>query len=439
MEKITKKLIKGFLLITALVAILSFLTSSIFLSKFHVENQYDQLKSKIGNVCNAIMEGTPYQNIDATGIIITKDSVHSIGKNRMAVMGFLHSKDINSIGEKGTFKHHMGEEYLYYRMDTGIGTIVLFENMKATTDYIRVINIVLSLVFLMALIVCIPFILIWGKKFTAPILKLQKSSYDISNGNFKTDIVVETGDEIEELSLCLKNMAIKLEEKYSMQRDFIANVSHDFKTPLSIIRNYSEAINDGLVDLESAQKYSKDIIDEVDKLNNLVMDILQLSKLQEGKVKLNKSEFNIYEFSNSLINKFKYKAQEKNIFIDLVFDISKDIVICGDKIALERVLYNFMDNAIKFSPDLSKIELYVKYTNNGIMVSVKDSGLGIEEDMIHEIWNRYHKHSQSGGMGLGLPICSEILKLHNFDYGVNSKLGSGSEFYFIISKDYYSK
>ncbi|MEW9094555.1 MAG: HAMP domain-containing sensor histidine kinase [Clostridiaceae bacterium] len=439
MEKITKKLIKGFLLIMALVAILSFLTSSIFLSRFHIENQYDQLKSKIGNVCNAIMEGTPYENIDATGIIITKDSAYSIGKNRMAVMGFLHSKDINSIGEKGTFKHHMGEEYLYYRMDTGIGTIILFENMKATIDYIKVINIVLSLVFLMALIVCIPFILIWGKKFTGPILKLQKSSYDISNGNFKTDMVVKTGDEIEELSLCLKNMAIKLEEKYSMQRDFIANVSHDFKTPLSIIRNYSEAIKDGLVDLKSAQKYSKDIIDEVDKLNNLVMDILQLSKFQEGKVKLNKSKFNIYEFSNSLINKFKYKAQEKNIFIDLVFDTSKDTLICGDKIALERVLYNFMDNAIKFSPDSSKIELCIKYINNGIMVSVKDMGLGIEENMIHEIWNRYHKHSQSGGMGLGLPICSEILKLHNFDYGVNSKLGSGSEFYFIISKDYYSK
>lgn len=224
-----------------------------------------------------------------------------------------------------------------------------------------------------------------------------------------------------------------------MQRDFIANVSHDFKTPLSIIRNYSEAIHDGLVDLESAQKYSKDIIDEVDKLNDLVMDILQLSKLQEGKLKLNKIKFNIYEFLNSSINKFKYKALEKNIFIDLIFHISKDTLIYGDKIALERVLYNFIDNAIKFSPNSCKIELYIKYNNNGIMVSVKDKGPGIEEDMIHEIWNRYYKHSQSGGMGLGLPICSQILKLHNFDYGVNSKLGSGSEFYFIISKDYYSK
>lgn len=433
MGKITKKLIKNFLIIMIVIIVLSSFISSFFLSKFYMENQFTQLKIKCENVYDSIKDGTPYRNIDANGILITKDSAYSIGRSRMALMSFLHNNDINSIKDKGTFNHPMGEKYLYSRLDTDIGIIVIFENTKLTSDYLRVINIVLSTVFLMGLAVFIPFILIFGKNFTRPILKLQKASYDISKGNFKADMTIETGDEIEELSLSLKNMTKRLEEKYSLQRDFIANVSHDFKTPLSIIRNYSEAIKDGLVPLDEAKEYSKDIIEEVDKLNNLVMDILELSKLQENKFNLKLENFNLYNFLNSSVNKFK------NEVIDFNFNISKDILVYGDKAALERVINNFIDNAIKFSPNSSKIELYVKCNNDDIIITVKDNGIGIEDKMIDEIWNRYYKHSQSGGMGLGLPICSEILKLHNFRYGANSKPGLGSEFYFIISKDYYSK
>lgn len=285
------------------------------------------------------------------------------------------------------------------------------------------------------MILCIPFISYMGKKFTYPILKLQQASNEIANGNFNIYIDISTKDEMEDLSFSLKNMASKLEKKHSMQRDFIANVSHDFKTPLSIIRNYSEAIIDGLIDADESKKYSKEIIEEVDKLNVLVLDILELSKLQEGAYKLDKSYFSLYTFLSSCINKFIYKAQNKNIIMNLNFQIdNKEIYVYADKVALERVLYNFIDNAIKFSTVNSIIEISSKYNNDDIIVSVKDNGFGIEEKMLDEIWNRYYKHSKSGGMGLGLPICSEILKLHNFEYGVKSIALNGSTFYFVIDK-----
>lgn len=435
MGKITKKLIKSFFLIISILVFLCFLGSSIFLSKFYVSQQYNGLKNKCTSVYESIKDNVPYKDLDANGFIINNGNVSIIGRGKMGVMSFLHTKGIDTLNEKGKFKNPMNEEFLYYKLDTDIGKIVIFENSKAISEYLKVVYIILISIFLLAMILCIPFISYMGKKFTYPILKLQQASNEIANGNFNIYIDISTKDEMEDLSFSLKNMASKLEKKHSMQRDFIANVSHDFKTPLSIIRNYSEAIIDGLIDADESKKYSKEIIEEVDKLNVLVLDILELSKLQEGAYKLDKSYFSLYTFLSSCINKFIYKAQNKNIIMNLNFQIdNKEIYVYADKIALERVLYNFIDNAIKFSTVNSIIEISSKYNNDDIIVSVKDNGFGIEEKMLDEIWNRYYKHSKSGGMGLGLPICSEILKLHNFEYGVKSIALNGSTFYFVIDK-----
>ncbi|KAJ49965.1 signal transduction histidine kinase [Clostridium tetanomorphum] len=435
MGKITKKLIKSFFLIISILVFLCFLGSSIFLSKFYVSQQYNGLKNKCTSVYESIKDNVPYKDLDANGFIINNGNVSIIGRGKMGVMSFLHTKGIDTLNEKGKFKNPMNEEFLYYKLDTDIGKIVIFENSKAISEYLKVVYIILISIFLLAMILCIPFISYMGKKFTYPILKLQQASNEIANGNFNIYIDISTKDEMEDLSFSLKNMASKLEKKHSMQRDFIANVSHDFKTPLSIIRNYSEAIIDGLIDADESKKYSKEIIEEVDKLNVLVLDILELSKLQEGAYKLDKSYFSLYTFLSSCINKFIYKAQNKNIIMNLNFQIdNKEIYVYADKVALERVLYNFIDNAIKFSTVNSIIEISSKYNNDDIIVSVKDNGFGIEEKMLDEIWNRYYKHSKSGGMGLGLPICSEILKLHNFEYGVKSIALNGSTFYFVIDK-----
>ncbi|WP_027623589.1 HAMP domain-containing sensor histidine kinase [Clostridium lundense] len=435
MEKITKKLIKNFFFMITIVVTLCFMGSSIFLSKFYIAQQYNDLKNKCESAYDSIKNGTSLNTIDIPGFIIKNKSIFMLGKGRMGMMGFIHN--IDTLNEKGTFRNGMNEEFLYYKLNTDLGEIVVFQNIKTVSEYLKITYIILTAVFLLALILSIPFISLIGKKFTYPILKLQKASNDIANGNFSTDIKVSTGDEIEDLSLSLHNMALNLEKKYSLQRDFIANVSHDFKTPLSIIRNYSEAIEDGLVSLDEAKKYSKEIINEVDKLNSLVIDILELSKLQEGIHKLNKDYINLYDLLYSCLYRFLTKAEKRGIKINLNFELNnKNIYIYGNKNALERVLFNFIDNSIKFSPDNSTIDISSKYNNSDIIISVKDNGLGIEENKLSEIWNRYYKHSESGGMGLGLAICSEILKLHDFQYGVNSKINEGSIFYFIINNKY---
>jgi signal transduction histidine kinase len=166
----------------------------------------------------------------------------------------------------------------------------------------------------------------------------------------------------------------------------------------------------------------------------MVGDILKLSKLKEGGYVLNKEWFELGGFLIECRDKFLNIAYGKSI--ELKLDES-NIEIYGNVTYLSRVMYNFIDNALKFSNKDSKIEITLSINTEGIKVSVKDFGIGIEKEMINDIWNRYYKHSQSGGMGLGLPISSEILKLHGFSYGIESEVDEGSEFYFIIPEKFY--
>jgi K+-sensing histidine kinase KdpD len=162
------------------------------------------------------------------------------------------------------------------------------------------------------------------------------------------------------------------------------------------------------------------------------VDLLQLSKLQDGAYALTKQYINLSWLVDECINNFALITAKKNISI---ISSTQSIEVYADKKYLQRVLYNFIDNSIKFSCENSKIEIYTSTENDNIKLSIKDYGIGIESHLLEDIWDKYYKNSQSGGMGLGLPICREILKMHEFRYGAASSPESGTEFYFLIPKD----
>jgi signal transduction histidine kinase len=432
MDKITLKLIKYFMSIIALIIAICLIVSSIFLSKFYLEGQYDSLQASAKEIYNSVNNNESITDTSISAILIQDDDIIQLTQGRMGMMPFLRSTSDNSFKTKGVFENGMGAEFLYYKLQTDIGDIIVFQNNKYSSDYLRVVYIVLFFIFISAIILSIPLISYVGKKFTRPILKLQKVASSISKGDFDVDCIVHTSDEIETLSKSLNQMSIDLKKKYQLQRDFIANVSHDFKTPLSVIRSYSEAVYDGLVDEQGTKKYTGEIIKEVDRLNALVMDLLQLSKLQDGAYSLNKEFICLPDLINECVNQFNPIINKKNIAVK---NSIEPIEIFADKRYLHRVLYNFIDNAIKFSAENGKIEVYTSNNNDFIKLSIKDYGIGIEQHLLYDIWDKYYKNSQSGGMGLGLPICSEILKIHDFDYGVISSPAEGTEFYFFIPKD----
>lgn len=432
MNKITVKLIKYFAFIIALIIAICLIASSVFLSKFYLKSQYNVLESSAKEIYESLNTGDSITDINISAILIKDSSITPLTAGKMGVMPFLRSATINDFETKGIFKNGMGTEFLYYKLSTDIGDIVVFQNNNYSSNYLNVVYIVLFFIFISAVILSIPLISFIGRKFTKPILELEKVASSISKGNFDVECSVETNDEIETLSNSLMKMAGDLKKKYQLQRDFIANVSHDFKTPLSVIRSYSEAISDGLLDDTSTIHYADEMIKEVDRLNALVMDLLQLSKLQDGAYSLNKELIILSDLVEDCVNQFNPIMNKKGISIITSIE---PLQINADRRSLQRVLYNFIDNAIKFSYEDSKIEIYTSDKKNSIKLSVKDYGRGIESHLLDEIWDKYYKNSESGGMGLGLPICREILKMHDFEYGAASSVESGTEFYFFIPKD----
>lgn len=432
MDKITLKLIKYFIFIITLIVAMSLLASSIFLSKFYLKQQYSSLEDSAKEIRDLINKNETINDISISAILIKEENIVPLTHGKMGMMPFMRSLENKDFKKQGVFENGMGEEFLYYRLETEIGDIVVLQNNKYSSEYLKIVYIILFFVFIFSVILSIPLISFVGKKFTEPILKLDKAASSISRGDYNVDFSVRTSDEIETLSRSLMQMAVDLKKKYKFQRDFIANVSHDFKTPLSVIRSYSEAVYDGLVDEKDIAAYSGEIIKEVDRLNALVMDLLQLSKLQDGVDLLNKEFISLPELIEESINKFNPMVNKKNLNIKLLI---KPVKLYADKKYIQRVVYNFIDNAIKFSKENGKIEISTYDEKEGLKLVVRDFGIGIKDHLLEDVWNKYYKDAQSGGMGLGLPICREILNMHGFQYGGTSSQGEGTEFYFIIPRD----
>lgn len=440
MAKITKKLIKYFMLIITSVVIVLFILSSVFVSRVYTNLQYSSLKETGKNVYSELKKHNGSTNINlnmidtaVTVVLYKNNSANLISSHGMGKMNMLMMMDFNKLGQNGSFNNPMGEEFLYYKLNSKFGDIIILQNNKFSSKYIHVIYLVLLIVFFLGILISVPMTAYLGRQFTNPILKLQKTAFDIANGKSNLDIDISTRDEIEDLSKSIAYMAESLNKKHELQKNFVANVSHDFKTPLSVIRNYSEAIYDGILDKDETKNYSKEIISEVDRLNNLVMKLLELSKLQNQGAALRKENVDIKEFINDCAEKLKGPALKKNIQISVEWiRIDDNTIVRFDAVQINRVVYNFIENAIKFSNENSKVVVVGELINKSIRISVKDNGIGIEPNMLNEVWDRYYKHAKSGGMGLGLAICSEILKMHDYEYGVESTKGEGTTFYFEV-------
>lgn len=452
MKKIKFKLLKYFFIIIILTVVIGFVLSSGFLWRYYINNQYKELENASLEVYSMLKSGEE-QNISYRAFIITNnEEVIHLNKKRYKALtdvGNFKAKVPYVLRHKeGEFKDKNNNTVLFYNKSSEFGNIVVLKDKTPINEYIKVLNLVLVVVLLMGMIISFPVAYYLGAKFTKPIVTLRDYAEEVSKENFRKlkidkDIDLEE-NEIGELWKSLNTMMRKLEYKDRMQKEFIANVSHDFKTPLSVIRNYSEGMEDGIFDFNDIKKYSRDIIKEVDRLNILVGDVLQLSKYQSGDVSIKKANINLYGLLEEVFERYKSIVEKENlIFMFNIEANNNELYINGDKNALTRVLENFISNSIKFSKEGGKVILgatVIKETkeNYKIKVYVKDEGIGIAEEMQKDIWSRYYKHSQRGGMGLGLPISAEILNLHGFEYGLISKVNEGAEFYFIASSEVFT-
>ena len=273
---------------------------------------------------------------------------------------------------------------------------------------------------------------------SSPIIKMNKKASLLAKGNYDISFESSEIEEINELSNTLNYACVELSKTENLRRELMANVSHDLKTPLTMIKAYAELIRD--VTYKNKEKMDNNlnvIIEETDRLNLLVNDILELSSLQANN-KLDIEEFDLNELINSIIKRYdiwvlkeKYNIKYKNV---------KGVIVKADKKRIEQVIYNLINNAINYTGDDKVVKICVIDKDDVVRIEISDTGKGISDDELKYIWDKYYKVDKSHsrvqvGTGIGLSIVKNILINHNFNYGVNSIIDKGTTFYFEIPKN----
>lgn len=272
-----------------------------------------------------------------------------------------------------------------------------------------------------------------------PLKEIGKATTEYAKGNLGYTIKKKLpNDEIGRLGESLNYMAGKLDEMDSFQKKFVSNVSHDFRSPLTSIKGYLEALEDGTIPPEMSKKYIGIMLFETERLTKLTNNLLTLNDMDPKSVNLELSNFDVNNIIKHTIETFEGTCKSKKITFELTFS-SKQLFVYGDMGKLQQVIYNLIDNAVKFSPNGSVI--YVSSSEKGekALISVKDKGCGIPKESINKIWDRFYKSDVSRGRdkkgsGLGLSIVREIIRAHNENIDVISTEGAGTEFIFTLAK-----
>ena len=280
-------------------------------------------------------------------------------------------------------------------------------------------------------------LLVFTKIVYIPLVKIREGANEYAAGNLDYKIQVDSQDEMGYLSATLNYMSGELNKMEEYQRTFVANVSHDFRSPLTSIKGYLEAIIDGTIPPEMQEKYLKRVISETERLNKLTQSMLTLNSL-DSKGYLSRSNFDINRVIKDTAASFEGTCSSRGITFDLTFSASTEMVY-ADLGKIQQVLYNLIDNAIKFSHDNSVIYIQESVRHEKVFVSVKDTGIGIPKDNLKKIWERFYKSDLSRGndkkgTGLGLSIVREIIQAHGENIDVISTEGVGTEFIFTLPK-----
>ena len=296
----------------------------------------------------------------------------------------------------------------------------------------RQLLIITAILILFALVIS----LFMARRIARPIDRITSSAEHLARGEFDTQFDGRGYLEVRKLAETLTYAEKELMRVDTMQRDLIANVSHDLRTPLTMLKAYAEMIRDLSGDNPvKRNEHLGIIINETDRLSAMVNDILDLSKLESGRQKLSPSEFEIRDKLTAIIGRFKGISDQMGYSIHFTPDEER-MVYC-DVVKIEQVIYNLINNAINYTGEDKQVFVRQKNVPDGVIIEVEDTGDGIEEDKIKLIFDKYYRSENHKrevvGTGLGLSIVKAVLKLHGYDCGVRSTIGKGSTFWFKIS------
>lgn len=290
----------------------------------------------------------------------------------------------------------------------------------------------------LSLILAMVLALYLSGKIATPIRSITKNAAKLARGEYGITFTGGPYTELNELADTLTQTSFELEKSSTLQKDLIANVSHDLKTPLTMVKSYAEMIRDlSGADPVKREKHLQVIIEEADRLNILVNDMLALSRMQSGAITIHPSTFDIREIAESVLTSYKLLMEADGYSVTL--ECPEKLMVTGDPERIKQVFANLLNNALKFCGEDKSVNVIIHTEGSAVLCQIQDSGPGISEEDLPHIWERYYKSSSntvrsSTGSGLGLSIVKEILSLHKIPYGVDSTPDKGTTFWFKLNK-----
>ena len=472
-----------------LIIIFLIIVNSFLLENFYLYNKKKTLKSVYETInsyySNPIQDTLIEKELEKISVannfdILIKDNnginVYTTNKSFTSVIGTindiidkfnegkeLEKNDKFSIKKQRDFKNGISYIMLSGKLDNGYFLYIRIP-VSSIQESVKISNNFLLLMAGVIILIAAIMVSIISKKFTEPILELNNIAKRMSNLDFsKKYKATKAKDEINDLGISINTMSEKLEKTIKqlrnsnielerdieekskideMRKSFISDVSHELKTPIALIQGYSEGLLENVnTDEESRKFYAEVILDESNKMDRLVKQLLELMKLEYGKREFNDKEFNIVEVEKEVIRKSKVMLEENNIKVK--WQNTDEINVFADDFYIEQVITNYITNAIKNAKSTTNGEKIIKIENeidnekNKVRVKVFNTGDNIKEEDLNRIWNRFYKVDESrnredGGTGIGLSFVKAIMNNYDNKYGITNK-EDGVEFYFELN------
>lgn len=325
---------------------------------------------------------------------------------------------------------------LLYGIKLDNKTAFIYSNLEDISDFSILIKQQLMYVCIIGIFIAIIISIFLSSKITEPITKITTKAKKLGSGDTEVTFEESGIKEIDELSEALTQAQMEMVKTDELRRDLMANVSHDLKTPLTMIKAYAEMIRDiSYKDHDKMNEHLGIIVDETDRLTVLVNDILDLSRMQSNADTLSIETFDLADDIKTIVNRYQIIKETEKYIINV--EMPERIKIKADKKKINQVIYNLINNAINYTGEDKTVTVRVTKHKKYYLVEIIDTGKGIKESEIPYIWNKYYKNDKNHqrnvvSTGLGLSIVKEILELHGYEYGVKSVLKKGSTFYFKI-------
>lgn len=316
---------------------------------------------------------------------------------------------------------------------SGFSYILIESSVKPIDSTVSIIR--EQLIYITVILINLAFLvtLFISKRISKPITSITNTAKQFAAGDYSVDFKGEGYREVEELSNVLNNAKNEISKVSNLRKDLIANISHDLRTPLTMVKAYAEMIRDLSGDNpQKRNEHVQIIIDESDRLSALVDNLLELSKLESGNMELELTDFSIVDKLNDCMTRYSLLIEQNGY--DIKYEPDEDRIITADMQKLDQVIYNFINNAINYTGEEKIIRIKQINKPDCVRIEVVDNGSGISKEMLPLVFDRYYRDAKVKravvGTGLGLSICKEILKKHGFAFGVSSVEGEGSTFWF---------